>query len=88
VVDEQLGAPAEQIGESLRAVPGLEPVVLLDWDPGQLAPLPGQLIAAVGELLLLLEQLLALGLPLLLSADPCVLSSTSPPVWVRGQIYS
>jgi hypothetical protein len=70
VVDDQLGAAVEQIGESLRAVLGLEPVVLLDRDPGQLASLPGQLVAAAGELLLLLQQLVALRPPLLLRADP------------------
>ena len=72
VVDEQLGAAVEEIGERLRAVLGLEPVVLLDRDPRQLAPLPGQLVAAAGELLLLLQQLVALRLPLLLRADPVV----------------
>src|SRR5205085_5244814 len=70
VVDEQLGAAVEEIGEGLRTVLGLEAVVLLEWDRGQLAPLPGQLVAAAGELLLLLQQLVALRLPLLLRADP------------------
>src|SRR6266536_1427320 len=70
VVDEQLGAAVEEIGEGLRALLRLEAVVLLDRHPGQLAPLPGQLVAPAGELLLLLQQLLALRLPLLLRADP------------------
>ena len=69
VVDEQLGAAVEEIGEGLRAVLGPEPVLLLDPDPRQPAPLPGQLVAAAGELLLLLEQLVALRLPLLLRGD-------------------
>src|SRR5205814_2821128 len=70
VVDEQLGAAVEELGEGLRAVLRLEAVVLVDPDPGQLAPLPGQLVAPAGELLLLLQQLVALRLPLLLGADP------------------
>jgi hypothetical protein len=53
VVDEQLRAAVKQIGECLRPVIGIEPVVLLDWDPRQLAPLSGQLVASAGELLLL-----------------------------------
>src|SRR5262249_16602832 len=75
VVDEQLGAAVEELGEALSAVLGLEPVVLLDWDPGQLAPLPGQLVAAACELLLLLQQLVAFRLPLLPACQSCALSS-------------
>src|SRR6266487_4050446 len=70
VVDEQLGTVVEEIGEGLRAVLRLEAAVLLDRDPGQLAPFPGQLVAPAGEILLLLQQLVALRLPLLLRADP------------------
>ena len=33
MIDEQLGAAVEQLGEGLGAVLGLEPVVLLDRDP-------------------------------------------------------
>ena len=80
VVYEQLRAAVEEIGERLRAVLGLEPVVLLDRDPGQLAPLAGQLVAAPDELLLLLQQLVALGLPLLLRADPVLGHQLPPPV--------
>jgi hypothetical protein len=72
VVDEQLGPAVEEIGEALSAVLALEPVVLLDRDPGQLAPLAGQLIAAACELFLLLEQLVALRPPLVLRGDPVI----------------
>jgi hypothetical protein len=79
VVDEKLGAAVEEIGEGLRALLRLEAVVLLDRDPGELAPLPGQLVSPAGELLLLLQQLAALRVPLLLCADPvgCRQRSTS-----------
>ena len=70
MVDEQLGAAVEQIGEALRAGLGIEDVVLLDRNPGQLAPLPGHLVAAARELLLLFQQLGARCLPLLLRAGP------------------
>src|SRR5207248_7343680 len=70
VVDEQLGAAVKELCEGLRAVLRLEAVVLLDRDPGQLAPFPGQLVAPAGEFLLLLQQRVALRLPLLLRADP------------------
>jgi len=45
VVDEQLRPPTEQVGERRRALVGLEPVVLVDPDTGQLLPLPGQFVA-------------------------------------------
>ena len=48
MVDEQLGAAVEEIGERPRAVLGLEPVVLLDRDPGQLAALLLDLVVALG----------------------------------------
>src|SRR5205823_9740303 len=83
VIHEQLGAAVEEIGQGLHAVHGHEPVVLLDRDPRQLAPLPGQLVAAAGELLLLLQQLVALRLPFLLRADPVLSHKVPPPVWVR-----
>ena len=88
VVDEQLGAAVEEIGEGLRAVLGLEPVVLLDRDPGQLAPLPGQLVAAAGELLLLLQQLVALRLPLLLRADPVLRHQVPPILRSAGPVHT
>jgi hypothetical protein len=61
------GAPRRQPGVAARCVDCIRglgddahrafehPVVLLDLDPGQLAPLSGQLVAAAGEFLLLLE---------------------------------
>jgi hypothetical protein len=57
VVDEQLRPPTEQVGERRRALVGLEPVVLVDPDTGQLLPLPGQFVAAAGQLLLGSEEL-------------------------------
>jgi len=53
----------------MRAVVGVEAVLLLDSDPGQLAPLPRQLVAQAGVLLLAGEQLLAEGCPLLATHD-------------------
>jgi hypothetical protein len=65
VVDQQLRAPVEELGQRLRPVLGLEAVVLLDRDPRQLLPLPGELVASAGELLLLGEEFDAGGQPLL-----------------------
>ena len=48
VVDEQLRAPVEELRQRLRPVVGLEPVLLVDPDPRQLAALPGELVAASG----------------------------------------
>src|SRR5438552_688151 len=64
VVGEKLRAPAEEIGEGRRAVVGLEPVFLVDWDPGQLLPPPRQLVATPRQRLLGLEQLQPGGEPL------------------------
>ena len=57
VIDEQLRASSEEIGEGRGALVGLEAVLLVDPDPGQLLPLPRQLVAAPRQLLLGLEQL-------------------------------
>jgi hypothetical protein len=46
VVDEQLGAPVEQLAEGLLAVVRVESVLLLHRDPRQLAPLPRELAAS------------------------------------------
>jgi hypothetical protein len=72
VVDEQLRAAVEEIGERLRTARGVEAVVLLDRDPGQLAPFRGQLVAATCVLLLLPQQLVAFRLPLRLRDDPAL----------------
>src|SRR6266576_2256996 len=69
VVDEQLRAPVEKLGQRLRPVVGLEAVVLLDRDPRQRLPLPGELVAAARELLLLCQQRGAGGQPLLARPD-------------------
>jgi hypothetical protein len=69
VVDEQLGAAVEELRQGLRAVVGVEAVLLLDPQPRQLAALPGQLVAHPGVLLLALQQLLAGSRPLLATHD-------------------
>jgi len=51
VVDEQLRAPAEEVGQRLRPVVGLEAVVLVDGHPRQRLPLASELIAPARELL-------------------------------------
>src|SRR5919106_5960559 len=63
VVDDQLRAPAEQVFERSAPLVGLEPVLLVDPNPGQLLPPPRQLVAAPGKLLLGLQQLEPRGTP-------------------------
>jgi hypothetical protein len=70
VVDDELRAAVEEVGERLPAPLGCERVVLLHRNPWKLPALPGQLVAAAGELLLLCEQRVPFSLPLLLRADP------------------
>ena len=57
VIDEKLGAAAEQVRKRRRPLIGVECVVLVDPDPGQFQPLPGDLVAPTGQLLLCSEQL-------------------------------
>jgi hypothetical protein len=78
VVDEQLTAAVEQLRQPAGALNGLEAVVLLDPDPGQLAPLSRQLVTQPGVLLLAGEQLLAGGRPLLTRSDRATGHSRSP----------
>ena len=48
VIDEQLAAAAEQVGERLLAAGPVEHVALVDLNPGQFAALPAELVAARG----------------------------------------
>jgi len=59
-----LRVAVEQLGQGPRPVVGVEPVFLVDRDPGQLVALARQLIAPPGVLLLTLQQLRTNGLPL------------------------
>jgi hypothetical protein len=56
MVDEQLGAPVEQLAERLLAVVRVEAILLLHPHPRQLAPLPRELVAQPCVLLLVFEQ--------------------------------
>jgi DNA-binding transcriptional ArsR family regulator len=69
VVDEQLGAAIEELGQRLPPVVRLEDVFVLDRNPGQFPPLPGEFVALPHVLLLGSKQLLAGGVPLL--PGPC-----------------
>src|SRR6478736_518730 len=64
VVDEQLRAPVEELGQRPAPTGRVERVVLLDADPGQLLAGAGELVAPARVLLLALEQLDPLGTPL------------------------
>jgi hypothetical protein len=46
VVNEELRAPSEEIGERRSTLVGLEAVLLVDSNPRQFLPLPRQLVAA------------------------------------------
>jgi hypothetical protein len=79
VVDQQLGAAVEQLGQGLWALLGVEAVGLVELGLGQLAALAGQLVAESGVLLLALEQFSAGGLPLLAADDLVVSHWVLPP---------
>src|SRR5580704_14263586 len=61
---EQLATAREEIGQRLRAVRALEDVVLLDANPGQIAPPGVDLIPQPGEFFLFLQEFRAGNEPL------------------------
>jgi len=56
VVDQELRAAAEEIGQRGGALVGLEPVRLVHPNPRQRLAVAGHLVAAVGQLLLFLKE--------------------------------
>ncbi len=64
VVDEQLRAPPEEVGQHGAPFVGRESVLLVDPDPRQLLASPRQLVAAPRQLFLRLEQSELCGQPL------------------------
>src|SRR5262245_9492349 len=69
MIDDQLAASGEEVGERLRAVRPVEHVTFFDLNPGQVAPLGAQLITQPGELLLPRQMGLAGDKPLFLRHD-------------------
>jgi hypothetical protein len=84
VVDDELTAAVEEVGQRPAAARRLEHVLLVDPLPWKLAPLAVQIIPQAGELLLLREQLLARLEPLLVP-DYLVLGQgfSSARRWIR-----
>ena len=78
VVDEQLRASVEELGQGLRSGLGFEAVVLLDRHPGQFPAPTSDLIALAHVLLLALEQFLARLKPLLFRSDRVPGHRTAP----------
>jgi hypothetical protein len=70
VVDEQLRAALEQLGERPRTAVGLEGVLLVEPDPGKLAPGARDLVTAAEMLLLGRQKGPARGQPLLAGRGP------------------
>jgi hypothetical protein len=57
MVDEELRAPLEEVGQRSAPLIGVEAILLVEPDPRQLLPSPRQLVAAPCQLLLRLEQI-------------------------------
>jgi hypothetical protein len=70
MLDDQLAAPIEEVGERLPARRAIEHIGLFDLDPGQFAALCAQLVAQPGELLFSRQMRLARGQPLVSHNDP------------------
>src|SRR6266545_1079644 len=69
VVGKQLRAPVEELGEGLLAVLGVELVLLLDRDPGEIEALSLDLLVSLRLLGLELGELVSGRLPLLAGSD-------------------
>jgi hypothetical protein len=69
MLNEQLAAPLEKIGQRFPAIRAFEDVVLLDADPGQFAPAGTDLVPQAGESFFLLQEFLAGNEPLLVGND-------------------
>src|SRR5439155_26095067 len=69
VVGEQLGAAVEELGEGLLAVLGVELVLLLDRDPGEIETLSLDLLVSLRLLGLELGELVPGHLPLLAGSN-------------------
>src|SRR5205807_2284760 len=82
VVGEELRAAVEELGERPLPVLGVELVVLLHRDPGELTALLGHALAELGVLGLELRKLIASRLPFLAGSD-LVRGHLSPPWAVR-----
>jgi hypothetical protein len=78
VIDEELRISLEEIRERGTSVVGLESVVLVDRDPGQLLPLLRNGVAEPGVLLLACEELLARCKPLFTCSDLVIRHWLSP----------
>src|SRR5207302_6137057 len=70
VVGKQLCAPVEKLGQGLLAVLGVELVLLLDPDPGQIATRSRDLFVSSGLIGLELGELIPGHLPFLAGSDP------------------
>src|SRR5262245_32662877 len=69
VIDDKLTAPIEQAGEAHVTVRTIEHIILLDLDPGQVAPRRRQRVAHMREGLLALQELPARIQPFALRND-------------------
>ncbi len=81
VIDEELRAPSEEIGEGRCALVGLEAVLLLDANPGQLLPPPRQFVAPPRQRLLGLQQLQPGRKPLFTCSGLVIGHCFSPSCW-------
>ena len=80
MVDDELGAPVEELGQRLLALRPLEHVLLLDPLPGQLASLLAELVAQTCELLLLRQQRLARLDPIVMPDNFMLAQEPSSPI--------
>jgi hypothetical protein len=78
MIDDELRATFEQVGEGDRTVAPLEHILFLDAFPGHLAPRPGKLVAQAREVLFLRQQRLTRLGPYIPSDDPMIRHGAAP----------
>ena len=69
MIDDELAATVEEIGERLLSMRTVEDIRLLDTYPGQRTALGGQFVVLAHEVLLACQESAALGEPLLPADD-------------------
>jgi hypothetical protein len=84
MMDDELTASIEQVGERHLALGRVEDIVLLELDPGQGAPLGAQAVARPHVLLLLDQKRLARSEPFVLRHDSRDLHRSPPFVLSSG----
>src|SRR6266851_3309753 len=79
MIDNELAPVFEEVRQRLLAFGPIEDVLLVDFDPGELAPLPAQVIPKPGEFLFLRQEFRSLGKPFVAGHNRMILDTHRSP---------